>query len=95
MLRANRPARLELPKQERDAGFTDTGRLAGLCDGVFAIIITLLVLEIHRASAEPGLLAQELLKEWPSYIAYSVAFLYVGLSVSTITICSNSCRRWI
>jgi hypothetical protein len=30
------------------------------------------VLEIHRPSAEPGLLAQELLKEWPSYIAYSV-----------------------
>jgi hypothetical protein len=40
MFRADRPARLELPEQERDAGLTDTGRLAGLCDGVFAIIIT-------------------------------------------------------
>ena len=79
MLRADRSARLELPEQERDAGFTDTGRLAGLCDGVFAIIITLLVLEIHRPGAEPGMLAQELLKEWPSYMAYSVAFLYVGV----------------
>jgi uncharacterized membrane protein len=51
----------------------------GLCDGVFAIIITLLVLEIHRPNAEPGSLAQELIREWPSYIAYGVAFLYVGV----------------
>ena len=79
MLRADRPAGEELPEQERDADFSDTGRLVGLCDGVFAIIITLLVLEIHRPSAEPGSLAQELLKEWPSYIAYGVAFLYVGV----------------
>ncbi len=79
MLRADRPAGAEPPEQERDADFTDTGRLVALCDGVFAIIITLLVLEIHRPSAEPGSLAQELLKEWPSYIAYGVAFLYVGV----------------
>jgi uncharacterized membrane protein len=39
----------------------------------------LLVLEIHRSSAEPGSLAQELLNECPSYIAYGVAFLYVGV----------------
>jgi uncharacterized membrane protein len=79
MLRADRPAGAEPPEQGRDADFTDTGRLVALCDGVFAIIITLLVLEIHRPSAEPGSLAQELLKEWPFYIAYSVAFLYVGV----------------
>ena len=61
MLRADRPAGIEPAEQERDADFTDTGRLVALCDGVFAIIITLLVLEIHRPSAEPGSLAQELL----------------------------------
>src|SRR6195952_6054342 len=79
MLGAGRPAGAEPPERERNADFTDTGRLIALCDGVFAIIITLLVLEIHRPSAGPGLLAQELLKEWPSYIAYGVAFLYVGV----------------
>jgi Endosomal/lysosomal potassium channel TMEM175 len=79
MLRADRPAGAEPPEQERDADFTDTGRLVALCDGVFAIIITLLVLEIHRPSADPGSLSQELLNEWPSYIAYGVAFLYIGV----------------
>jgi uncharacterized membrane protein len=45
----------------------------------FAIIITLLVLEIHRPTAVPGKLVEELLKEWPSYLAYAVAFIYVGV----------------
>jgi uncharacterized membrane protein len=69
----------EVSGKVRDAIFTDTGRLVALCDGVFAIIITLLVLEIHRPNAEPGSLAHELLKEWPSYAAYGVAFIYVGV----------------
>lgn len=61
------------------AKLTETARLEALCDAVFAIIITLLVLEIHRPSTEPGKLAGELLKEWPSYLAYAVAFVYVGV----------------
>ena len=56
-----------------------THRLEVLCDGVFAIVITLLVLEIHRPSIISGRLASDLVKEWPSYLAYGVAFLYVGV----------------
>jgi uncharacterized membrane protein len=56
-----------------------TTRLEGLCDAAFAIIITLLVIEIHRPNAAPGRLAQELLKEWTSYLAFAVAFVYVGV----------------
>jgi uncharacterized membrane protein len=56
-----------------------TARLEALSDGAFAIIITLLVLEIRRPSAEPGELGAALLKEWPSYLAYAVAFIYVGV----------------
>jgi uncharacterized membrane protein len=54
-------------------------RLEALCDGVFAIISTLLVIEIHRPSMEVGRLAEELIHGWPSYLAYAVAFLYVGV----------------
>lgn len=54
-------------------------RLEGLSDAAFAIIITLLVIEIHRPNAAPGRLAEELLKEWTSYLAYGVAFVYVGV----------------
>jgi hypothetical protein len=92
MLRADRPAGTEPPEQEHDAGFTDTGRLVALCDGVFAIIITLLVLEIHRPSAEPGSLAQELLKELSRTVW---RFSMSALSGSTITICLNGSRRLI
>jgi hypothetical protein len=50
-----------------------------LSDGAFAIIITLLVLEIHRPNAAQGALAKDLVAEWPSYVAYAVAFIYVGI----------------
>jgi uncharacterized membrane protein len=54
-------------------------RLVALCDGVFAIIITLLVLEIHRPDTAAGKLGQQLLEAWPAYLAYAVAFVYVGV----------------
>jgi len=63
----------------RASNFVETTRLEVLSDGVFAIIITLLVLEIHRPTAVPGKLVEELLKEWPSYLAYAVAFIYIGV----------------
>jgi uncharacterized membrane protein len=56
-----------------------TMRVEALSDGTFAIIITLLVLEIHRPGAASGHLAHELLREWPSYVAYAMAFVYVGV----------------
>lgn len=67
---------------DRDSWRTDvvsTARLEALCDGVFAIVLTILVLEIHRPSGQAGTLAQELINAWPSYIAYGGAFLYVGV----------------
>ena len=63
-------------------------RLEALSDGVFAIAITLLVLEL---AVEPG--AEEdalraILDEWPSYLAYVTSFLTIGVAWlihSTIT----------
>jgi uncharacterized membrane protein len=66
-------------QSEHVRGVAETRRLEGFSDGAFAIVITLLVLEIHRPNAEPGRLAHELIMEWPSYLAYVVAFIYVGV----------------
>lgn len=54
-------------------------RLESFSDAAFSIIITLLVLEIHRPAAVPGALGSELLAGWSSYAAYAVAFVYVGV----------------
>src|SRR5882762_7036470 len=57
----------------------ETRRVEGFSDAAFSIIITLLVLEIHRPNAAPGRLGEELLMEWSSYLAFAVAFVYVGV----------------
>lgn len=54
----------------------DTARLEAFSDGVFAIAITLLVLEIKVPEA--GNLTQGLLHLWPSYLAYAVSFIVIG-----------------
>ncbi len=66
-------------QEDQESDLAETTHLEALSAGTFAIIITLLVLEIHRPDAAPGELATELLKEWPSYLAYAVAFVYVGV----------------
>jgi uncharacterized membrane protein len=55
----------------------DTGRLVAFSDGVFAISITLLVLEI-RPPVDDRRLLHGLLALWPSYLAYAVTFLFIG-----------------
>lgn len=62
------------------AGLIRTSRLEGLSDGTFAIVLTLLVFEIRRPSAVPGHLAQGLAREWPSYLAYVMAFINIGVT---------------
>ncbi|MBV8221609.1 MAG: DUF1211 domain-containing protein [Solirubrobacterales bacterium] len=56
----------------------DTGRVEAFSDGVFAIAITLLVLDISVAPADYGHLRHALLHEWPAYLAYVTSFLTVG-----------------
>ena len=57
-------------------------------DGVFAIAITLLVLEIKVPAATTGDLWQAVVDQWPSYLAYVVSFSTIGavwLAHSVIT----------
>ena len=55
----------------------DTVRLVAFSDGVFAITITLLVLEIRPQTDDKNLL-HGLVALWPSYLAYAVTFLFIG-----------------
>lgn len=56
----------------------ETGRLEAFSDGVFAVAITLLVLNLVvpdlSPSASPAALATALGKEWPSYLAFVTSF---------------------
>ena len=55
----------------------DTGRLVAFSDAVFAITVTLLVLEI-RPPTDYSTLLHGLAALWPSYLAYAVTFLFIG-----------------
>jgi uncharacterized membrane protein len=56
------------------------GRLEAFSDGVFAIAITLLVLELSVPKGHPeGGLWAALGREWPSFFAYLVSFLVIGI----------------
>ncbi len=58
----------------------DTGRIEAFSDGVFAIAITLLIIEIgipHVVGTES--LTDKLLELWPSYLGYAISFLVIGI----------------
>ncbi|MEV6210434.1 TMEM175 family protein [Kitasatospora sp. NPDC051914] len=64
------------------AAYFSTNRLEAFSDGVFAIAITLLVLDLNVP--EPDTLHDEsliaaLAHQWPAYFAYLVSFLVIGI----------------
>jgi TMEM175 potassium channel family protein len=57
-----------------------TSRLESFSDGVIAVAITLLVLNIGLPHLKTGeSLAHGLLEQWPSYAAYVISFLTIGI----------------
>jgi uncharacterized membrane protein len=59
----------------------DSERLEAFSDGVFAVAITLLALNLAIPGPTPKSppLAQQLVKHWPSFAAYLVSFLTIGI----------------
>ena len=67
-----------MASEEQRVAANDTARLEAFSDGVFAIAITLLVLEV-RVPGGSGTLAHKLADTWPSYIGYVVSFITIGI----------------
>ena len=65
--------------QRQDFRLAESTRVEAFSDAVFAIVITLLVIEIHRPAVQAGELGSALVHAWPGYFAYCLAFLYVGV----------------
>jgi uncharacterized membrane protein len=69
-----------MSQKQETGGEKETGRLESFSDGVFAVAITLLVIDLKVPqvdvnAASPSLgLAQALLEQWPSYLTFVTSF---------------------
>ena len=54
-------------------------RIKSFSDGVFAVAITLLVLQFQVPHVPPSQLAAALLRLWPAYASYLLSFAVVGV----------------
>jgi uncharacterized membrane protein len=58
-------------------------RLEALSDGVFAVVMTILVLQLGGAAISDAKTATELeaalFAQWPTFVSYAISFLVVGL----------------
>jgi uncharacterized membrane protein len=85
----SRPVSATAPADGVDAHgrLLPTGRLEAFSDGVFAIAITLLVIELHVPTGNEALV-KGLEHEWPRYLGYFVSFAFIGgvwIAHSTMT----------
>jgi uncharacterized membrane protein len=69
---------LAVTEPQDGVGRYRTARMEAFSDGVFAIAITLLVLEIGVPSGSEADLLGALADQWPSYLAYLVSFSTIG-----------------
>jgi uncharacterized membrane protein len=58
---------------------TTTDRTESFSDGVFAVAITLLVLDLSVHDVPSGGLADALAHKWPHYVTFVVSFLTIGI----------------
>jgi uncharacterized membrane protein len=56
----------------------DTGRIETFSDGVFAIAVTLLVLDIAVPESDFDDMWRGIGHQWPSYLAYATSFITIG-----------------
>jgi uncharacterized membrane protein len=70
------PSPPEAPPSPALTDLNATSRLEAFSDGVFAIAATLLILNVQESGSP---LESALLRIWPSYVAYAVSFMTIGI----------------
>jgi uncharacterized membrane protein len=60
-------------------GEKETARVEAFSDGVFAIAITLLILEVKVPREGTGPLGAQLIKQWPQYVGFLTSFIFIGV----------------
>jgi uncharacterized membrane protein len=72
---------MEKPQTDLKVSLKDTGRVEAFSDGLSAIAITLLVLDLKvprgLAGAEP--LLGMLREQWPAYLSFVISFATIGI----------------
>src|SRR5262252_8474835 len=58
---------------------SETSRIEAFSDGVYAIAITLLILDVHIPTSAPGQLGPALARQWPTYVAFLISFAFIGI----------------
>jgi uncharacterized membrane protein len=58
---------------------TETARVEAFSDGVFAIAITLLILDIRVPGPSETQLGLLLKKQWPAYVSFIISFAFIGI----------------
>ncbi|SEI11103.1 MULTISPECIES: TMEM175 family protein [unclassified Leifsonia] len=73
-------------------------RMEAFSDGVLAVAITLLVLDLHVQPTSGGHLLGQLLAAWPSFVAFLVSFVVIGViwvNHHAIVRLADSVDRWL
>ena len=74
----DRPAAAGSAAESAPGLLAESTRVEAFSDGVFAIAITLLVLDL-KAPVSRGAVLHDLLVQWPAYLAYLASFGYIGV----------------
>jgi uncharacterized membrane protein len=73
---------MTIPEDSREKklerGLT-TNRIESLSDGVFAIVLTLMVFQIRVPDVSPEQLWPRLMKQAPEFYSYAISFILVGI----------------
>ena len=69
-----------MPRREREGMESRWAgsRTEAFSDGVFAIAVTLLVLDLHVPESAMNDLLHGIVHQWPNYLAYATSFITIG-----------------